>query len=136
MTEPALTAVDDRHARRRTAALAAILGLSLVAGMTDGAMFANDRSASLLFNLLMNFVILGVGFVWLHYDGIERNFRRSVTFNVAIVLVAIVAVPVYLHRSRPPGKRALPMAGFFALIVISMLLSALGFALTTPDPLF
>jgi hypothetical protein len=63
-------------------------------------------------------VTLGVLFWWLRYDSIAHNYRRSPWFNVGIVAIAVVFVPIYLIRSRPPGARIRAVLGFLGVVAV------------------
>lgn len=117
--------------RRKTAALVALFGVSLVYGIVAaqiGLLPAGSPRIGDVFWFASVLVMFIAGFAWLHYDGFERNYVRTPLLNAGIVLLAIVFVPVYFWNSRPPGRRALPIFAFFGVVVGSMFLSMLGSA--------
>ena len=93
----------------------------VLAGLADG-LFADAQSVGPTTRLLADFgpTVVGVGFIfaWLHYDEKEHAYRRSPLLNIGIVLLALIFVPVYLVRSRPPGRRFRAVLGFVAVLVV------------------
>jgi hypothetical protein len=76
--------------------------------------------SSLVFSLLI--------FMWYWIDSQARGFRRPPWLSVAIVAVAVFAVPYYLFRSRAMGQRAKAFGNLFAvigLLILSMIVGGL-----------
>ena len=73
-------------------------------------------------------------FLWFRADAREVGYQRSGVLNVAVVALAFLAIPVYLVRSRPKGRR-LKALGWFGVVVCGTVLcvvtGALGFALVS-----
>jgi len=59
-------------------------------------------------------------FWWYHNDKTQRQFRTGAFQNIAVVALALVAVPVYLFRSRG-AKRGLSAFVLFLAFVVTML---------------
>ena len=77
-------------------------------------------STSLAFSLLM--------FWWYWLDSEARGYRRTPLLNVAVVALAIVAIPYYVVRSRERGTRLKAFAkcmGFGLLMVAALVLGGL-----------
>ena len=64
-------------------------------------------------------------FWWYRVDSEEVGYLRSPGLTVAIVALAIVAVPIYLYRSRPEGRKARALGGF-ALYGVAYILSGVS----------
>jgi len=65
-------------------------------------------------------------FSWYNFDSNNRSYPRSTLLNIAVVTLALVAIPYYLVRSREEEqklKAILKVIGFGALSIAS---SALG----------
>ena|SRR5688572_3552389 len=58
-----------------------------------GEMFARS-------DILFTFIAALLIFLWYRFDSDKRSFRRSPWLNVAVVAVAIIALPYYFFRSR------------------------------------
>lgn len=74
------------------------------------------------------FAILLFPFMWLAADRRERGLPRSYPFDVAVVSVFALAVPAYLWRSRPRGRRLRALAGMAAIGFASLCTSIAGMA--------
>lgn len=57
------------------------------------------------------------GFAWFMYDRAERHYPRSTWFNVGLVLFSVITGPVYLWRSRAPGRRVPAILGMFGILL-------------------
>jgi len=71
---------------------------------------------------------------WYWADSTSRSYRRSPLLNVAVIAVALVAVPYYLLRSREKGQRFKAISklfGFLALVVGAAMVGALSVALVS-----
>ena len=114
--------------RRKRSALVALLGCSFAIGIVLAGTYPHihTRDQQFLVQIVGNVLLLGIGFWWLRLDSIEHGVRRSPSLDAGIVLAALVFVPYYFFRTRPPGRRARPVLGFFALIVASVLCSVAG----------
>jgi Flp pilus assembly protein TadB len=118
---PAAAALDlhRRHARR---ALWALLALAAAIGTSSAIADARETVEPPLWTLAYNLGFGALTFAWVHFDGRRRGYRPSLLLKLGVVLLAIVALPWYLLRSRRGGERWLALArlaGFFALLVLA-----------------
>ena len=95
-----------------------LVAFTLVAGLVDARQELGHAEApawSLVSTLVFSFLC----FYWYRLDSVARGYRPSAWLNVGIVMLAIVAVPYYLARSRPAGARARALLRFggFALLL-------------------
>jgi hypothetical protein len=56
-------------------------------------------------------------FLWFWIDSELRSFKRSPLLSVAIVALAVIAVPYYLMRSRVEGERLLAFVKLIFFVV-------------------
>lgn len=70
-------------------------------------------------------------FYWYRLDSERRGFRRSRWLNVGVVMLAIVAVPYYLTRSRAQGEKGRALLGLAGFVVLLGGAGVLGGALYT-----
>jgi hypothetical protein len=143
-----VNATPDPLQRRKTQTIAAAFGIHLVLGaalvslypgMADPAAaesaVAQIRSSPL--NILYQIAALAVCFAWLHFDARQLDIRRPWWLNVGIVLFSSVFVPYYLYKTRPPGRRAPAIFGFFGIVfgcVVAMMIGMmLAFSLYAPS---
>lgn len=77
-------------------------------------------ATSMVFSLLC--------FWWYWLDASARSYRRTPLLNVAVVALAVLAIPYYVIRSRPRGEKLKALArlvGFVMLTVVASLVGAL-----------
>ena len=70
--------------------------------------------------IIFGFACLLLTLLWCHYDAVDQHFSLSRTMAVSLVLLMVIAFPIYLLRSRGmlPGLKALILAClFFAAMV-------------------
>ncbi len=90
--------------------LSPFIDTALVVTLGDAGKVMDEAS------LVAGVVGLAFMFMWLHYDGLQIGYRRTALFNTGIALLPVIFVPIYIYRSRPPGKRGgafLRLLGFF-----------------------
>ena len=82
---------------------------------------------------LMSPVYLGSGlfsaalvFLWYRLDSDERRYRRSAFLNIAVVCVALLALPYYFFRTRGLVRGLGMTAAFLGSIVLWALLQVAG----------
>jgi hypothetical protein len=114
--------------------LGLLLAFTLLVGLIDahevahnGAHDADAAWWGVVSTLLFSFLC----FYWYRLDGERRRFRRSRWLNVGIVMLAIVAVPYYLARSRPMGEKGRALLGLAGFVVLLGGTAVLGGALST-----
>ncbi|MBO9741269.1 hypothetical protein J7432_20235 [Xanthomonas axonopodis pv. begoniae] len=105
------------------AALALIAGFSVV----NGAASAVPGWTSPGIDLIWIVVQLLLLFVWLAADSRRLGYRRPAWMNIGIVALAVLFLPVYLYRSRPPGRRLRAFGGLLlAVLGCAALFAAAG----------
>jgi len=105
----------------RLALVGFILGYALVAGY-----FSAFRSKLPPLLELIPFLWLPAVYYWYYVDANQRGYRRTKGMGAAIVLFCIVALPVYLARSRPSGERLKSIGKFLSLVPGYFLFAILG----------
>lgn len=72
---------------------------------------------------LIEFVFLAATtvmiYVWYYVDAAEQRFRRTPLLGGAVIMLSIIAIPVYLVRSRPRGKRVVALLRFLGLLLLT-----------------
>jgi len=130
--EGAVAATDTRpaaapagaHQHAKTQIPWAFAAVSFISGANP--VVAMSAETIKLIELVLVFAMVSLIFLWYRIDADERGFQRSMLLNVGIVMVAAVAVPYYLIRSR--GWEEGPPAVLRAVVVFlgSVVLSAIG----------
>jgi hypothetical protein len=64
-------------------------------------------------------------FAWLQEDRRELQLPHSYLFDVGVVALGFIVIPVYLWRSRPPGRKVKAVLGMFAALIASLVLGIL-----------
>jgi hypothetical protein len=62
---------------------------------------------------------------WYVLDRRERNFRTGAIQNIGVVLISVLALPIYFIRSRGWGRGALASLAMLAIFIVA---GALGYA--------
>lgn len=108
------------------------LGTSALHGAAEAclAYFAPTGSIAPYVTLAV-FMLLSMYFVfaWLQEDRRELQRPRSYLFNVGVVAFGFIVIPVYLWRSRPPGRKLKSVLVMFAAFIASLLVSLLPMVL-------
>ena len=65
-------------------------------------------------------------FWWYHADSTERNYKRPIWLNIAMVGITILGLPYYLFRSRGLRSGALAILCAAGLVVAFMLLAVVS----------
>jgi hypothetical protein len=120
--------------RAKTLALLVLTALSFVSPALERAVTGRVELLS-SFGLTETLLSLIVLFWWYHLDKAEHDYRAGKLMNAGVLLVAVLALPVYFIRSRgwkrgavTIGLAALFLAGTF---VLSELGERFGAALTS-----
>ena len=113
-------------------ALALLAALTLAVPAVEGALTGGSESYN-AWDIAGSFLALLPLYWWYHLDKAERDYRAGPLMNVGMVGAVIVALPIYLVRSRgwKNGVRANAVAavGLAALYLLEWLGEALGKAL-------
>jgi hypothetical protein len=67
-----------------------------------------------------------LAFFWVHYDAAERDYWPSWLAKLAVAGVPLLAVPVYLLRTRPRGARLKVFGGFLLAMFFYLLAASAG----------
>lgn len=99
--------------------LIAYLGTMTLYGLVMG-LLPEEPSKSV--DLVFTLALWVLPYVWYHRDADEQGFVRSTPWGAGMILLAIVTAPIYLARSRPPGRKLKALAGFLGVLVIALVL--------------
>jgi hypothetical protein len=90
-----------------------LLAIAAFAGGAFAQFFEPDKPLGPV-TLTATFVGVFLMFLWFRADADERQFARSALLNVAVVAVAVFALPVYFFRTR--GAKGGAIATFLFLL--------------------
>ena len=74
---------------------------------------------------------MAVPYLWFYRDVAERRFARTYPWSTGIILFSVIAVPLYLFKSRAPGQRLMAMVKAGVAFALSMLLPVVSAAIYT-----
>jgi len=125
---PAATApVEALYAIRKAQILMTFAAVSFLSGANPMIEMAAETARSIELGLL--FLMVFLIFQWYRIDAEEHHYPRTMFLNFSIVLVAAVAVPYYLLRSRGWQRGQLSLMKAIAVFLGSIVLSAFGASL-------
>ena len=104
----------------KTIALALLAVLSFASPLIERISTGRVESFS-TFAVVDTLISLVLLFWWYHVDKDERNFRASPLMNAGVLVLAIIALPVYFIRSRG-WKRGAAATALATLFLGAMLL--------------
>ena len=110
--------------RPKTLVLVLLLAASLLSGAIDQYFYPGQPlpPTALAFTVVGAFLI----FIWYRIDSTEIGYKRSPWLNVAVVALAIVALPYYFFRSRGAKRGVIATGLMVAAFIASGLLSMGG----------
>ncbi|MGN6519435.1 MAG: hypothetical protein ACTHK2_08440 [Dokdonella sp.] len=127
--------------KRKTQAIAAVFGVSLVVGGLLAAqhadLFANPAAVPAAMeavrgsglNLAYQIAVLLLCFAWLEMDSRELSIRRPWWLNLGVVFMTSIFVPYYLYKTRAPGQRGGAILAYFGVFCGSMFAMLAGMVL-------
>ena len=111
---------------QRRAILFVLFVLALLSGAIDGYRAINARPTSSPLDLIWAFAFGGASFAWYYFDALQVRFKRSKLLDVLVIALAFLAIPYYLFRSRPKGKRLRAVGLCLGFIVILIVATVVG----------
>jgi len=61
-------------------------------------------------------------YVWYYFDAAEQRYKRSVLLGGSVVAFSLLAIPYYLIKSRPAGKKMKALLYFFGSVLLAVVL--------------
>ncbi|MEW6021826.1 MAG: hypothetical protein AB1807_06770 [Pseudomonadota bacterium] len=106
--------------------LIALLVLMFVSTLVEMGADLRARGEPVLWSLLTGLLSSFLSFYWFRVDRELRGWPQSRWLSTAIVTVTPLAVPYYLARSRPKGRKLRGVAGFVGFVFLMLVASILG----------
>jgi peptidoglycan/LPS O-acetylase OafA/YrhL len=104
----------------------ALLALLSLAGPIVEALATGRIDSFGKFDLAETFVGLALVYWWYHADKAERGYRAGALLNGGVIVLAVVALPIYFARSRGWKKGALASLAALAFLALTLGLEELG----------
>jgi hypothetical protein len=80
-----------------------------------------------MLGVLVSFGLNFLVFFWYHRDSTQRRYRRGALMNIGMIGFSMLALPIYLYRSRKKdGTRIQVLKKFFILAVLAVAASVVG----------
>jgi hypothetical protein len=108
-------------------ALLVLFILSVLQGGLAGAASVRGKADGLV-GWAITLASVVVVYLWYRHDSRERRYLGSVVLGGGVVIASVIAVPVYLYRSRAAGQRAKSILTFFGLLILSIVVSGVAAA--------
>lgn len=106
--------------------LVALLVVMFVTTLVDMGAGLSARGEPVLWSLLTGLLSNFLTFYWFRVDRELRAWPQSRWLSTAMVTITPLAVPYYLARSRPRGKKLRGVARGFGYLVLMLLASLAG----------
>jgi len=105
-----------------------VLAATLLLGFVSGVVRELVAPEQLISPLDIAFMLIGVFlvFLWYRFDTDVMRYRRSPLLNVAVVALALVALPYYFFRSRGFARGLLASVMFLLVFAAYSLLQMAG----------
>jgi len=71
-------------------------------------------------------LLYALGYWWFYLDKEHRSFRSGPIQNVGVVLIPVIAIPVYMVRSRGASQGVLSILFFIVLIMAAIGAAVVG----------
>jgi len=105
-----------------------VLLLLVAAALADGVTHQLTAPGQPLSRSDIVFTVIGtlLIFMWYRFDSDQMSYRRSPSLNVAIVALAVVALPYYLFRSRGLRRGSVAVGLFILCFLAYLVLQTAG----------
>ena len=104
----------------------ALLALMFLSALVEAATGMREREAPVLWTLVSGLTSSFLSFYWFRLDRELRGWPRSRWLSTAIVFLTPIAIPWYIARTRPPGRRLRGVLRFFGYVLLMLVASVAG----------
>lgn len=104
----------------------ALLALMFVSALVDAATGAREREEPLLWTFVSGLLSSFLSFYWFRLDREQRGWPRSRWLSTAIVFLTPLAIPWYIARSRPQGRKLRGVLRFVGYVLLMLVVSMAG----------
>jgi hypothetical protein len=108
--------MSSKHALYIYFALLALIGITI--GYSEAQGVDTPKIINLLFMVLTTVSI----YLWYYFDAKERSYQRSTLLGGTILMFSVVAIPVYLLKSRESGKRAASIFKYIGCLLLTLII--------------
>ena len=104
----------------------ALLALMFLSALVGSAADAREREEPLVWTFVSGFLSSFLSFYWFRLDRELRGWPRSRWLSTAIVFLTPLAIPWYIARSRPRGRKLRGVLRFFGYVLLMLVVSMAG----------
>lgn len=104
----------------------ALLALMFVSALVEAAAGLREREEPLLWTFMSGLLSSFLSFYWFRLDREQRGWPRSRWLSTAIVFLTPLAIPWYIARSRPQGRKLRGVLRFFGYVLLMLVVSMAG----------
>ena len=105
--------------------LVMLLAVAFIIGLLNVAL-TGQLSVGRSWKVMEQLVIVSIIYWWYHADKAQRQYRAGVFLNAGVVALSLIAVPIYLFRSRGATQGAKAFAFFIAFLAALVASLVLG----------
>ncbi len=116
----------QEHQVRAKQALASFLVFCAILGSVGAYLDSDHIREPWWWRLTSTALATFILFAWYYYDSECRGYPRSTWLNIGVVGFALVAIPYYLIRSRPPGQKGKALLKCLGFCVLSSIATGIG----------
>ena len=104
----------------------ALLALMFLSALVGAAADVREREEPLVWTFVSGILSSFLSFYWFRLDRELRGWPRSRWLSTAIVFLTPLAIPWYIARSRPRGRKLRGVLRFFGYVLLMLLVSMAG----------
>ncbi|XYJ12571.1 hypothetical protein ACSUZJ_11470 [Telluria sp. B2] len=104
----------------------ALLALMFLSALIGAAADTREREEPLVWTFVSGFLSSFLSFYWFRLGREQRGWPRSRWLSTAIVFLTPLAVPWYIARSRPRGRKLRGVLRFFGYVLLMLVVSMAG----------
>ena len=107
-------------------AATALLALMFLSTLIEASAGARENDALVLWTFVSGLASSFLSFYWFRLDRELRGWPRSRWMSTAIVFLTPIAVPWYIARTRPRGRKLRGVLRFFGYVLLMLAASVAG----------
>ncbi|WP_148289690.1 hypothetical protein [Ideonella sp. B508-1] len=103
-------------------ALYIYFALLVLIGITIGYSGARGMEPPKIINMLfMVFTTVSI-YLWYYFDAKERSYQRSTLLGGAVLMFSVIAIPIYLLKSRESGKKVRSILNYISCLLLTLII--------------
>lgn len=103
-----------------------LLALMFVSALVEAASGMREREEPLVWTFVSGILSSFLSFYWFRLDREGRGWPRSRWLTLAVVFLTPLAIPYYIARTRPRGRKLRGVLGFVGYVLLMLVASVAG----------